>query len=126
RELLERLGQVALPEAVRLHRVQVAVHDAEPVLHAASQVDEMPAMSDEHDRAPRGGASSERGNPLVVQSRPMADAIRRTLVRQALEEGRMPARLPELPVTRGPGSGRPCAICGKPLRASEDELEVRA
>jgi len=56
----------------------------------------------------------------------MADAIRRTLVRQAVEEGRMPARLPELPVTRGPGSGRPCAICGKPLRASEDELEVRA
>ena len=33
RELLERLVQVLLPEAVRLHRVQIAVEDPEPVLH---------------------------------------------------------------------------------------------
>ena len=33
RELLERLGEIALPEAVGLHRVQIRVHDLEVVLH---------------------------------------------------------------------------------------------
>src|SRR5205809_62305 len=33
RERLERLVEVADPEVVGLHRVQIAVHDLEPVLH---------------------------------------------------------------------------------------------
>src|SRR5439155_22974143 len=36
RELLERLVEVALPEAVGLHRVEVRVHDLEAVLHRDS------------------------------------------------------------------------------------------
>src|SRR5438105_5103187 len=36
RERLERLVEVADPEVVGLHRVQIAVHDLEPVLHERS------------------------------------------------------------------------------------------
>src|SRR5262249_49591372 len=35
RELLERLLEVALPEAVRLHRVPAVVQNLDPVLHGA-------------------------------------------------------------------------------------------
>jgi hypothetical protein len=36
RELLERVGEVPLPETVGLHRVEIRVHDLEAVLHRKS------------------------------------------------------------------------------------------
>ena len=56
----------------------------------------------------------------------MPDAARRALARQAMNEGRMPRRMPPEPSTSGPGSGRACAICGEAIRTTDVEFEVRA
>lgn len=43
---------------------------------------------------------------------------------EAIRKGKLPARSPDR-TWGGPGVGAPCAVCGKPVTASEMEFEIQ-
>jgi len=53
----------------------------------------------------------------------MSDSQRRDLAKCAIDEGRVPARLPD-DTFGGRGTGRPCAVCRLPISAEEADLLV--
>ncbi|SRR6266436_20485 len=52
----------------------------------------------------------------------MDDSILRDKAREAIQNGKLPARTPDR-IMGGPGCGEVCAICGETLRRNQMELE---
>ncbi len=53
----------------------------------------------------------------------MDDSILRGKAREAIENGKLPARSPDR-IMGGPGCGEVCALCGETLRRTQIELEA--